>query len=114
MPSIEASTAPSPAATHTPPAQAQASPAVQLARASRALWAATLGLMTAYMQASGPAHRYLLARRISRNFETLSGQECFDTGCRASFERLARRWHLRAEQLAPEPRQATGLRALFS
>jgi hypothetical protein len=114
MPSAEASIAPCPADTHTPPAQAQASPAVQLAQASRALWMATLSLMTAFMQASGPAHRYLLARRISRNFDTLSRQECFDTGCRASFDRLARRWQLRAEQLAPERPQASGLRALFS
>jgi hypothetical protein len=81
-----------------PPAQAHASPAVLLAQASRALWAATLSLMTAYMQNTAPAHRYLLARRIARNFSTLATQDCFDTACRASFERLAERWHSKAEQ----------------
>ena len=99
------------------PAQAQASPAsrlgqatgparqqaVRLADASRALWMATLSLMTAFMQTPAPAHRCLLARRISRNLDTLSRQECFDAGCRARFERLARRWQSRAEQFAPEP-----------
>jgi hypothetical protein len=86
-----------------------------LANASRALWAATLSLMAAFMQTPAPAHRYLLARRISRNFETLAGQECFDHGCRASFGRLARRWQARSEQFAPErPEPARGLlRLLF-
>src|SRR6185436_21158558 len=74
-----------------------------LAAANRALWLATLGLMTAFMQTPAPAHRYLLARRISRNFETLSHQECFDSGCRASFGRLGRRWMARSEQFAPQP-----------
>lgn len=109
------------------PAQAQASPASllgrpaarqhaqRLAEASRALWVATLSLMTAFMQTAAPAHRYLLARRVARNFDTLSRQECFDAGCRASFVRLAGRWQARAEQLAPEgPRPATGLQRLFS
>jgi hypothetical protein len=77
-------------------------PAQQLAQASRALWIATLSLMTAYMQNTAPAHRLLLARRISRNFETLARQECFAPGCRASFAGLAHRWHARAEQLTPE------------
>jgi hypothetical protein len=85
-----------------PPAQAHASPAVLLAQANRALWVATLSLMTAYMQTAAPAHRYLLARRISRNFDTLSRQDCFDTGCRARFAGLARRWQQRADQSAPE------------
>ncbi|MEJ8837205.1 hypothetical protein [Ramlibacter sp. AN1133] len=85
-----------------PPAEATASPAQQLALASRALWVATLSLMTAYMQNAAPAHRLLLARRIARNFDTLARQECFAAGCRASFERLARRWQVRADQLAPE------------
>ena len=84
------------------------SPSLALAQASRALWLATLSLMTAFMQTSAPAHRVLLARRISRNFDTLSRQDCFDTGCRASFTRLARRWQVRAEQFAPDgPRPAT-------
>lgn len=98
-----------------PPAQAHASPAALLAQANRALWVATLSLMTAYMQTAGPAHRYLLARRISRNFDTLSRQDCFDTGCRASFRRLSQRWQARSEQFAPEgPRPAGGLMRLFS
>jgi len=79
--------------------------AVQLAQASRALWIATLSLMTAFMQVPAPAHRYLLARRIARNFDTLAGQECFDSGCRASFLRLAKRWRARSEQFAPERAQ---------
>ena len=96
------------------PAQAHASPALQLARANRALWVATLSLMTAYMQTAAPAHRYLLARRIARNLDTLSRQDCFDAGCRASFSRLARRWQLRADQAAPEgPRPAGGLLRFF-
>ena len=86
----------------TAPAEAPPSPAQQLAQASRALWVATLSLMTAYMQNPAPAHRLLLARRISRNFDTLARQECFAAGCRASFTRLARRWQARAEQLTPE------------
>ena len=81
-----------------PPAPAHAAPAVLLAQASRALWAATLSLMAAYMQNGAPAHRYLLARRIARNFTTLSGQDCFDTASRASFGRLAARWEQRAGQ----------------
>ena len=76
--------------------------AQRLVAANRALWTATLALMTAFMQTAAPAHRCLLARRIARNFETLSGQDCFDAGCRASFSRLARRWQARAEQLSPQ------------
>ncbi len=76
--------------------------AVQLAQANRALWAATLSLMTAFMQTAAPTHRYLLARRIARNFGTLSRQDCFDCSCRASFGRLAHRWHARSEQLSPQ------------
>jgi hypothetical protein len=99
MPS--ASTAPSLAALS--PHHLHAVPgAAQLAQASRALWLATLGLMTAFMQMPAPAHRYLLARRIARNFDTLAGQECFDSGCRASFGRLAKRWRTRSEEFAPE------------
>lgn len=91
-----------------PPAASQPSatlpPAsVQLAAASRALWMATLALMTAFMQTAAPAHRYLLARRIARNFDTLARQECFESGCRASFGRLAKRWQARSEQFRQEP-----------
>jgi hypothetical protein len=74
----------------------------QLAQASRALWLATLALMTAFMQTPAPAHRYLLARRIARNLDTLQAQDCFDAGCRASFTRLAQRWNARAQQLGPQ------------
>jgi len=97
-----------PATTHEPPARAHASPAVRLAQANRALWVATLSLMTAFMQATAPAHRYLLARRIARNFDTLSRQECFDMSCRNGFTRLARRWQLRAETYAPLRPQPAG------
>ena len=88
--------------------------ALNLAAASRALWTATLALMTAFMQNQAPAHRYLLARRISGNFDTLSGQECFDGPCRASFQRLARRWHARADQYSPEPVRRFGMFDLLS
>jgi hypothetical protein len=77
--------------------------ALRLAAANRALWTATLALMTAFMQSTAPAHRYLLARRIARNFETLSGQDCFDASCRATFGRLATRWEARPEQFSPHP-----------
>ena len=79
-----------------------------LAAANRALWLATLGLMTAYMQTQAPAHRYLLAGRIARNFQTLSTQDCFDSTCRARFDRLAQRWQANAARCAPEPAPATG------
>ena len=134
MPSTEvAAGTPAQSANEHTPAGASASPAFQLAQAnraagaerqqalrlaeaSRALWSATLSLMTAFMQTQAPAHRYLLARRISRNFDTLSRQDCFDTGCRSSFTRLAARWQARAEQFSPTPTQPAraGLFDLFS
>lgn len=111
----DATDAPSLSSSQRPPAQAHASPAAQLVQANRALWTATLSLMAAFMQTAAPAHRYLLARRIARNFDTLSRQDCFDAGCRLSFDRLARRWQLRAEQCAPEgPRPASLLQRFFS
>ena len=67
-----------------------------LTHASRALWVATLSLMSAFMQNRAPAHRYLLAKRISRNFSLLQQQDCFAEKTRASFSRLERRW----EQIA--------------
>ncbi|MEJ5990912.1 hypothetical protein WG902_13005 [Ramlibacter sp. PS3R-8] len=106
MPSSDAASTPSSPA--TAPVPACAAPAFALAQASRALWSATLGLMTAFMHTPAPAHRYLLARRIGRNFETLSGQECFDARSRASFERLASRWLARSEEFAPEPARPRG------
>jgi hypothetical protein len=111
MPSATAApSSPVPSAPHAP-AQAHASPAQQLAQANRALWAATLSLMTAFMQVPQPAHRYLLARRIGRNFDTLARHgDCFDSACRASFARLAGRWTARAEQFAPaEDRERKGV-----
>jgi hypothetical protein len=86
---------------------------VQLAAANRALWAATLSLMAAFMQTPAPAHRFLLACRIARNLETLSRQDCFDRGCRASFMRLAHRWQARSEQFAPQPERRGLLDLLF-
>lgn len=86
-----------------PRACGQESLALRLAAANRALWTATLALMTAFMQTGAPAHRYLLARRIARNLETLSGQDCFDAGCRATFARLATRWQARSQQFSPDP-----------
>jgi hypothetical protein len=77
--------------------------AAALTAANRALWLATLSLMTAFMQMQAPAHRLLLARRIARNFHTLSRQECFDEGTRASFTRLQARWQAHAEQFDPKP-----------
>jgi hypothetical protein len=116
MPSSqEAAPAPSLLSCTTAPAEANVSPAQQLAQASRALWVATLSLMTAFMQNQAPAHRLLLARRIARNLDTLSRQDCFATGCRASFERLASRWQDRADSLSPEePRPRAGLLRFFS
>ncbi|MDB5750663.1 MAG: hypothetical protein JWP65_1084 [Ramlibacter sp.] len=84
-----------------------AAAALQLAQASRALWAATLSLMAAFMQTGAPAHRYLLARRIARNFETLADQCCFDSGSRASFGRLALRWEATCAQFAPARQPAS-------
>jgi hypothetical protein len=67
--------------------------------ASRALWLATLSLMTAFLQTQAPAHRYLLARRIARNFGTLRAQECFSADCRQRFGKLQARWTAQAERL---------------
>jgi hypothetical protein len=100
MPSPDARTTPPSLPSGFLPAGAIASPAQQLAQASRALWLATLALMAAYMQNPAPAHRLLLARRVARNFDTLARQDCFAAGCRARFARLARRWQARAGALA--------------
>jgi hypothetical protein len=76
----------------------------ELQEASRALWLATLSLMTAFMQTQAPAHRYLMARRIARNFETLRAQEeCFSDDCRRRFERLGTRWNAQADRLQGRP-----------
>jgi hypothetical protein len=64
--------------------------------------------MTAFMQTSAPAHRYLLARRIAANFTMLSDQPCFSTASQGSFTRLGRRWARRAEGLSPNKGHAGG------
>jgi hypothetical protein len=56
--------------------------------------------MTAFLHNPAPAHRLLLARRISRNLHTLSAQDCFDRGCRTRVARLAQRWQARAEHFS--------------
>jgi len=86
--------------------------------ASRALWLATLSLMAAFMQTQAPAHRYLMARRIARNFDTLHRQECFPDDCRRRFGQLGKRWTARAERLragdpTPVPAWQLLLRRLF-
>ena len=74
-----------------------------LAEACHALWSATLSLMVAFMHTSAPAHRYLLARRIARNYETLLREgDCFTPEARASFAKLASRWADKAEKLSPQ------------
>jgi hypothetical protein len=102
MPSrFAAPSTPSPLPSAVPASPAEAARA--LAAANRALWLATLSLMTAFMQTQAPAHRLLLARRIARNFETLKQQECFDSGTRASFGRLQGRWLAQARQFEDKP-----------
>jgi hypothetical protein len=80
-----------------------------LEQACTALWLATLSLMTAFMQTAAPAHRYLLARRIARNFETLRGQECYGDAARARFASLAQRWSHKAELLSPHREEPQGV-----
>lgn len=68
-------------------------PPDSLTHACRALWRATLDLMTAYLRSPGPAQRVMLARRIARNFHTLERQAAsFAPNSRSAFARLARRW----------------------
>lgn len=102
-----------PAVARGAPTPAAPCAAAQLAQASSALWVATLSLMTAFMQTPAPAHRYLLARRIARNFETLAAQDCFDSGSRASFGRLSGRWQAKSEQFAPERQAGARSRGLL-
>ncbi len=64
-----------------------------LNQACRALWRATLALMTIYLRTRGPAQRVMLARRIARNFQTLERESPqFAPASREAFARLARRW----------------------
>lgn len=78
-------------------------PLTTLQDASRALWLATLSLMAAFMHTQAPAHRYQMARRIARNFDTLREQECFSDDCRRRFARLGLRWHGKADLLQGRP-----------
>ena len=116
MPSITTAPSAVPSLPQPAPAGYGGSAAAQLAEACRALWLATLSLMTAFLQTQAPAHRCLLARRIAGNLRTLSGQPCFDDACRATFTRLADRWTAQAEQYAPSEDRSGGggfLRALW-
>jgi hypothetical protein len=63
--------------------------ALALSRACTALWMATLSLMTAFMQAGAPAHRYLIARKIAKNLCILREQDCFTAECRTIFSNLS-------------------------
>lgn len=86
---------------------------LQLAQACRALWLATVSLMTAFMHTSAPAHRQQLARRIARNLATLAGQrDIFSAADCGRFERLGAHWLSRAEACAGRtdaPRGGRGL-----
>jgi hypothetical protein len=82
--------------------------AAQLASACAALWTATLSLMVAFMKTPAPAHRYLMARKIARNLDTLHQQDCFSAASRASFLKLSRRWSERADRLAPNEQRPRG------
>jgi len=79
-----------------------------LSRACSALWTATLSLMAAFMQTSAPAHRYLIARKIARNLETLREQDCFNADCRATFSKLSQRWTAKADQIARQEDKPRG------
>jgi hypothetical protein len=85
------------------------SDALALSRACGALWVATLALMTAFMQTSAPAHRYLIARKIARNLGTLAQESCFTAESRMVFSNLSRRWTLKADKLAQEDRPRGGI-----
>lgn len=82
--------------------------ALALSRACTALWTATLSLMAAFMQTSAPAHRYLIARKIARNLETLRQEDCFTPECRATFGKLSERWANKADQLGRQEDQPRG------
>src|SRR3954469_4439642 len=83
-------------------ALATAEPQLALAQACTSLWLATLSLMTAYMHNSAPAHRYLLAKRIARNFATLRQENCFGERTQARFAKLEQHWQRTAARLSPE------------
>ena len=79
-----------------------------LSRACSALWTSTLSLMAAFMQTSAPAHRYLIARKIARNLDTLREQDCFTADCRATFAKLSQRWTAKADQIARQEDKPRG------
>ncbi|AEG92105.1 hypothetical protein [Ramlibacter tataouinensis] len=102
----------------TPRSDAQGgADAKALADACRALWLATLSLMTAFMQTRAPAHRYLLARRIAGNFGTLHREHAaFAPDSGEAFSRLAARWQRTADEHAPgapAPRRGLSLASLL-
>jgi hypothetical protein len=80
-----------------------------LAQACQSLWLATLSLMTAYMHNGAPAHRYLLARRIARNFTTLCEQGNYGPATYAHFSQLAKRWQRIADKYSPAPAVQPGV-----
>jgi len=100
-------------AAHTAAEEARASEKLALSQACSALWVATLALMTAFMQTTAPAHRYLIARKIAKNLAMLREEEAvFSAECRMIFSNLGQRWTAKAEQLAPgqdRPRSGMGL-----
>ena len=107
-PSAEAS------ASHPAPFSAASADRRQLVQACRALWLATLSLMTAFMHTSAPAHRQLLARRIGRNLATLAAQrDVFGADNCLRFERLGAHWTMQAESFAPSADASSGGRGLL-
>ena len=89
-------------------ADTTAADTLALSRACSALWTATLSLMAAFMQTSAPAHRYLIARKIARNLETLREQDCFTSDCRATFSKLSQRWTAKADHIARQEDKPRG------
>lgn len=90
--------------------EARASEKLALTHACTALWVATLSLMTAFMQTTAPAHRYLIARKIARNLATLREEEAvFSAECRMIFNNLSQRWSANADRLAPRERPRGGM-----
>ena len=57
---------------------------------------------------SAPAHRYLIARKIARNLETLREQDCFTADCRTTFSNLSQRWTAKADQMAQQEDKPRG------
>jgi hypothetical protein len=110
---LAACSAPSPDALEHRSCEAMNDSARLLELACKALWSATLSLMTAYMQTAAPAHRLLLARRIAANFDALSQQDSFSRNSREAFCRLQHRWQHTAERLAAATHESEGGRGLL-